>query len=56
MILSDISNRLQTGGDLALRPLPPLQEIADKLGELVSGQRQQRWQDAVRVDRASSPD
>ena len=39
MILSDISNRLQTGGDLALRPLPPLQEIADKLGELVSGQR-----------------
>ena len=41
MILTDISNRLQTGGDLALRPVPPLQEITDKLGELVTGQRLQ---------------
>lgn len=39
MILTDTSNRLQTGGDLALRPVPPLQEITEKLGELVAGQR-----------------
>lgn len=39
MILTDLSSRLQASGDLALRPVPPLQEITDKLGELVTGQR-----------------
>ena len=39
MIPLEIPNRLQPSADLALRPAPPTQEIADKLPGLVAGQR-----------------
>ncbi|MCM8612561.1 flagellar hook-length control protein FliK [Accumulibacter sp.] len=39
MIRTDFANRLQPAADLALRPTPPAQEIADRLTGLVVGQR-----------------
>ncbi|EXI65540.1 MAG: Flagellar hook-length control protein FliK [Candidatus Accumulibacter adjunctus] len=39
MIRTDFPNRLQPAADLALRPTPPAQEIADRLTGLVVGQR-----------------
>jgi len=39
MIRADFANRLQPAADLALRPTPPAQEIADRLTGLVVGQR-----------------
>lgn len=39
MIQADVSSRLQTPAELNLRPALPAQEITDKLGGLVAGQR-----------------
>ena len=39
MIPSDVASRLQITSDAALRPVAPTQEISDKLGDLVAGQR-----------------
>ena len=39
MIPSDVASRLQVSADAALRPVAPTQEIADKLSDLVAGQR-----------------
>ena len=39
MIPADVASRLQVSADAALRPVAPTQEIADKLSDLVAGQR-----------------
>ncbi|MDR0577054.1 MAG: flagellar hook-length control protein FliK [Candidatus Accumulibacter sp.] len=39
MIPPDLASRLQANSDLALRPVAPIQEIADKLSGLTVGQR-----------------
>jgi len=39
MIPSDVASRLQVSADAALRPVAPAQEIADKLSDLVAGQK-----------------
>jgi len=39
MIPSDVASRLQSSADIALRPTAPVQEITDKLSDLVAGQR-----------------
>ena len=39
MIQADVSSRLQLPAELNLRPALPAQEITDKLGGLVAGQR-----------------
>ena len=39
MIPADVASRLQVAADVALRPVAPSQEIADKLSDLAPGQR-----------------
>lgn len=39
MIPPDVASRLQVSADAALRPVPPAQEISDKLSGLVAGQK-----------------